>query len=237
MHKKSKLTTEKFIKISKKVHKNKYDYSRVAYKNEISKVIIICPIHGEFLQAPYNHKKGHGCQECVNRKKLTTEEFIKRARIIHGDKYDYSESLYESAHKKIKIICPIHGQFSQTASSHINTKCGCPKCANKKRSTSHLLNTEEFIKMAKGVHKNKYDYSKVIYKTAHKKIKILCPIHGAFFQSPNSHLSGTNCPKCSAKAMSERFTSTTENFIKKADITHHFYYDYSLVVYKSAKKV
>lgn len=227
---------KEFIKTSKKIHENKYDYSKVIYKNGTSKVIIICPAHGKFLQSPNSHKKGHGCPECSNCKKLTTKKFIEKSKKIHGNKYDYSKTIYRGAHIKVKIICPIHGEFFQTASNHINTKCACPNCANIKRSLAHSRSILEYINLAKKVHRNKYDYSKVLYKSAHKKIIIICPIHGKFLQSPNNHLKGCGCQKCRNILLSKRQTSTTDAFIRKANLIHNHYYDYSLVKYKTAIK-
>ena len=86
-----KLTTEEFIKKAKEIHRDKYDYSKAEYSGSKIKICIICPKHGEFWQIPNAHLNGQGCPECSNTKKLTTEEFIKRAKKIHGDKYDYSK--------------------------------------------------------------------------------------------------------------------------------------------------
>ena len=95
------ITTEDFIKKAKAVHGDKYDYSLVEYKNSRIKVKIICPIHGIFEQAPGNHLLGAGCPDCSGRKRSTTEEFIQRARAIHGDKYDYSLVDYKNNKTKI----------------------------------------------------------------------------------------------------------------------------------------
>src|SRR5574344_832185 len=88
------MNTKNFIEKAKKVHGNKYDYSLVDYKNAETKIKIICPIHGIFEQKPKNHLAGYGCPECGGAKKLSTEEFIKRAKEAHGDKYDYSKTVY-----------------------------------------------------------------------------------------------------------------------------------------------
>ena len=124
-------SVEKFIEDAKKVHGNKYDYSKFKYINNKTKGIIICPEHGEFLQDPSNHLKGRGCPECGKRirKRKTTEEFIKQAKAIHGDKYDYSKTVYTRKQDKVLIHCNICGvDFWQEANSHINHKSGCPEC-------------------------------------------------------------------------------------------------------------
>ena len=122
-----KLTLESFLERAEKIHNNKYDYSKVEYVNAKTKVCIICPKHGEFWQTPDNHLKGKGCAYCANVKKITTEEFIERAREVHGDKYDYSSSVYVNNKTKIKIICPIHGEFELTPNAHLQGR-GCKKC-------------------------------------------------------------------------------------------------------------
>ena len=125
----SKSTTEKFIEKASKIHGDKYDYSKVNYINAQTNVCIICPKHGEFWQTPNNHLEGKGCKICGHNVKLTTEEFIRRAREIHGDKYDYSKVEYGGLEKHVCIICPKHGEFWQTPHHHIlNFKCGCPRC-------------------------------------------------------------------------------------------------------------
>ena len=123
-------TTEQFIKEVKKIHKNKYDYSKVNYINSHTKVCIICPEHGEFKMLPYNHIKGHGCQKCVGKNK-TTEDFIKEASLKHNNIYSYEKTVYSGAFKKLIIICPQHGEFLQTAHDHLTGR-GCPICKQSK---------------------------------------------------------------------------------------------------------
>ena len=136
------ITTENFIKKARKAHGDKYDYSKVEYKGTHTKVCIICQEHGEFLQTPHNHLHSQGCLACSGRKQLTTEEFIHRAKEVHGDKYDYSKVEYINSHTKVKIICPIHGEFEQEPNSHLEGK-GCPNCYHKtKKYKFNLL--EEF---------------------------------------------------------------------------------------------
>lgn len=122
------LTTEGFIEKAKKLHDNKYDYSKAEYVNTNTKVCIICPEHGEFWQTPSNHLQGKGCPKCKGKNK-TTEEFIEKANIIHNNKYDYSKVEYKSNRTKVCIICPEHGEFWQTPHEHLHG-CGCPKCKN-----------------------------------------------------------------------------------------------------------
>ena len=231
-----KLTKEEFIEKARKVHGNKYDYSKVEYVNARTNVTIICPIHGEFPQTPSNHLSGRGCDKCGNNKmKLlfssNTEEFITKARKIHGDKYDYSKVEYKGCDIPVTIICPIHGEFPQTPSNHLSGR-GCDKCGNNKMKLLFSSNTEEFITKARKIHGDKYDYSKVEYKGCDIPVTIICPIHGEFPQTPSNHLSGRGCDKCGNNKMKLLFSSNTEEFITKARKIHGDKYDYSKVEYK-----
>ena len=195
-----KSNTNEFIKKANNVHgRGKYDYSKVHYINNTTPVCIICPKHGEFFQDPHNHLRGKGCPECgkeVNKpKKYTAKTFIEACVEIHGDKYDYSQTTYENAKEKVKIICPEHGEFYQYPYLHLRGS-GCPKCATSFNGVSRRLTLKEFIERGKELHQGKYDYSKVKYVTAKEKVCIICPKHGEFWQAPEKHLIGCGCPKC-----------------------------------------
>ena len=127
-------SSETFIEKAKKIHGDKYDYSKVEYINNRTKVCIICPKHGEFWQNPHEHLNGYGCLLCgqeisKNSRRLELNEFINRAKQIHGNKYDYSKVKYVNYDTPICIICPKHGEFWQMPHSHLNYHA-CPKCAN-----------------------------------------------------------------------------------------------------------
>ena len=184
-----KLSTEEFIKKCIEVHGNKYDYSKVVFTGVRNKVCIICPEHGEFEQIAAYHLGGHGCPMCGGTKKLTTEEFVRRAKQIHGNKYDYSKVEYINQSTKICITCPEHGEFWQLPSQHLSGN-GCSKCAG------FCDSTEDFILKAKKIHGDKYDYSKVNYVSMRDKICIICPEHGEFWQYPFDHVNEHGCPKC-----------------------------------------
>lgn len=194
---KRKHTTKWFVDVATKAHQNKYDYSGVDYINSHTKVLVACSIHGKFLQNPYVHLRGLGCPKCSRKYKPTTDEFIKNAKSIHGDTYDYSLVDYKSAFKSIEIICPIHGKFSQRPNTHLNGS-GCLKCGLNRSITSHTKTLEKFVSEAKRVHGNLYDYSKSNYINNHTKIEIVCKKHGSFWQAPHMHLDRDKCgcPKC-----------------------------------------
>ncbi len=183
------LTTEEFIERARKVHGNKYDYSKTVYVNNRTKTCIICPEHGEFWQRPAHHLFNHGCPKCADNQKMTKEQFIKKAREIHANKYDYSKVEYKNNKIKICIICPEHGEFWVRPNDHLNDK-GCAKCAGKN------LSNEQIIERFRKVHGNKYNYSYVNYISNSEKVCIVCEKHGKFNQVVNYHLSGAGCPKC-----------------------------------------
>ena len=184
-------TTAQFIEDAKRVHGDKYDYSLVEYKTNKTKVSIICPEHGVFEQKPNSHLSGSGCSACAGNRKKTTQQFIKDAKRVHGDRYDYSLVDYKNAYTKVKIICSEHGVFEQKPNHHLNGR-HCPVCSELRKST------EQFIEDAKRVHGDRYDYSRTQYETARVKVKIICSEHGVFEQTPYNHLSGRGCPKCAA---------------------------------------
>ena len=229
---------EKFIEKARKVHGDKYDYSKVIYNNCKERVCIICPQHGEFWQTPDNHINAkQGCPKCGREKAianetLTSEKFIEKARKIHGDNYDYSKVKYVDNKTKVCIICPQHGEFWQTPANHTNIrlKQGCPKCKFEKLSEIQRMTKEEFISKAVKVHGNKYDYSQVIMNGLHNKVKIYCKKCGKYFyQEANSHLYARGCPNCLNKNLT---TSTIVTMFKNV---HGNKYDYSKVDYKTMK--
>lgn len=190
---------ETFIIKANKVHVDKYDYSKVNYINNKTKVCIICPEHGEFWQDPHNHLKGRGCPICGKSiskpAKYTTDTFVLASNTVHGKKYNYQDSNYIDMNTPIKIICPKHGEFKQNPYFHLHGGI-CPKCAREITGNKRRITKDEFIKRAKTIHGGKYDYSKVEYKTEKHKVCIICPEHGEFLQTPDKHLRGNGCPKC-----------------------------------------
>lgn len=207
-----------FIEKAKSVHGIKYDYTKVEYKNCDTKVCIICPEHGEFWQTPYKHLNGQGCPRCSG-KNRTTDDLIKEFRAVNGDKYDYSKVVFTKMHSKVCVICPEHGEFWITPSNHLMGK-KCPFCSKSKMTRDY------FIKRAKEVHNNKYDYSKVEYVNTDTKVCIICPEHGEFWQLVSNHLGGHGCPQCGGG-----IRYNTESFINKARLIHKERYFYSKVEY------
>lgn len=125
--------TSIFIQKAVAVHGRVYDYTQVQYSNSKTKVKIICKDHGPFFQTPEKHVLSRTkCPACSGRPHLTTELFVDRARLIHGNRYDYASVMYINDKTKVNIICKKHGPFSQSPGHHIHKKQGCPKCKHEK---------------------------------------------------------------------------------------------------------
>ena len=156
-----KLTQEEFIERASKRHNGKYDYSKATYVNQQTQVLVICPEHGEFWIWPEAHygKRGQGCPLCRWKKAkesirkvqgLTREQFIEKAKKVHGNKYDYSKVEYENYDTNVTIICPEHGEFPQTPHHHLGGS-GCPECGKNDISEKKLgdIISENFDEVVK----------------------------------------------------------------------------------------
>ena len=131
-----KKTTETFIKECKALYGDEFLYDKVNYVASDVPVIITCKKHGDWTVRPFSFLQGYKCPKCgkesmADKRRLTTEEFIKRSKSIHGDKYNYSKVNYTGYRDRVCIICPEHGEFWQIPSHHLFGH-GCPKCAFEK---------------------------------------------------------------------------------------------------------
>ena len=219
------LTQKEFIERSTIKHNGKYDYSKVKYVNAKTKVIIICPDHGEFEQRANIHLFGQGCPECSydnQREKFSynIDDWKEKSSIKHNGKYDYSlitEQFYSKSF--VKIICPDHGVFEQRADQHLFGS-GCPECGIEKRANILSLTLEEFIEKGTIKHNGKYDYSLVDYKGGMQKVKIICPDHGVFEQRANQHLFGSGCPECAINNGKSKAEEEIYNYLKEYNINN-----------------
>lgn len=218
----AKLTQEEAIHRFRAVHGDTYDYSKVVYQNNRTKVTIICLKHGEFEQSPSDHMSGKGCKQCgiiqcTNLRQLTQKEAIQKFYDTHGDKYDYSKVVYKGVRKKVIIICSDHGGFEQAPVSHWQGR-GCPQCGRIQTVNSRKLTQEEVLQKCCDAHGNKYDYSKMVYQGTEKKVTIICPIHGEFEQSVKNHIRGDGCPKCSNHNILYRSFNDAQQFAQSLGI-------------------
>jgi hypothetical protein len=229
---KRKMPIEDFLIKANIKHSNKFDYSKVSYKNSQTTIIIICPVHGEFAQIPYSHlNTKFGCNKCAIKDSATnrtkdTDIFLKELKEIFGDKFDYSKVNYINTNTDIILICKKHNkEFKMIPVRLLKSKLCCPDCVidNKKICNSKPL--DEFIEEAHKKHNNKFDYSKVIYKNCDTDIIIICPEHGELNMTPQQHLrSIIGCIKCSGS-----YKKNKEEFIEEAIKIHGNRYEYSKI--------
>lgn len=224
------ISNDEYIAYVKVVHDDLYDYSKTEYKKSTGKICIICPIHGEFYQRASNHREGQGCKKCASaslRDKLlkSTETLLTQFKNVHGDYYDYSNVVYNSRSGDVEIVCPKHGTFKQNPRDHIKG-CGCRLCGNERISKARSNGVVELIKKFNKKHGNKYDYGFIEYEGMNTHVKIICPIHGEFSQTPSCHLMG-GCKKCGIDKLKHDTVRVVKDFRK----IHKDLYDYSLVEY------
>ncbi len=206
---------EEFLKRARAVHGDAYDYSKVVYVNASTKVTITCHLHGDFAKSPASHTgaRAQGCPRCAYiaagiSSTWTTEQFIDRAREVHGPTYDYAGTEYLGANKEVTIRCPIHGDFVKRAAEHIHRRRGCPQCARARSGTALMISTEEFIERALAVHGDRYDYSEADYRGATVPVVVICRQHGSFSTSPTRHINtASGCPACGQSTVRAPFES------------------------------
>ncbi len=230
-------SAETFIEACKQIHGDKYDYSKVIYTNKDAKVTIICKIHGEFDQCANSHKRGSGCKKCTSLLgskivKWNTETFIEACQQIHGDMYIYDQVNYTKGTDNIIIECKIHGEFKQRAKNHLHLGHGCPKCGLKNGADKQRFSLSTFIDKANKVHKNQYDYSKVIYSSCDNNVIIICSQHGEYKQTPYNHINMEHgCSKCAIN----QSRMEQKEFIDKCMSIHGNQYDYSDTKYEISR--
>lgn len=244
-------TLESWTAIAKKKHGDKYDYLKVVYINNATKIEIICKIHNKpFWQRPSHHTRGQGCPLCAHEKtaertRSTTEEFLEKAKKLHGDEFTYPKGdFYRTNQTKIKLTCSKGHTFVITPSNHL-VGHGCEQCHRDKHQAYNIKSYEYYVEKAKAVHGDRYEYlPNPKYKNALSKLKIHCPKHNkTFYLTITSHLNGVPCPICKKEALPEinrkRALSllryTQEEVIEKFREVHKNRYDYSKVEYKKLK--
>lgn len=228
-----KSTTESVIQRSKEKHGERYLYDKVDYKNSKHNIVVGCKEqgHGYFQINFHNHLKGFGCPKCGKNKKRSQEEFIKEVKDIHGDKYDYSDTVFKDMKTPILIICRLHGKQTVNPFCHLHRKTGCFKCGTTKQVQSRTDSKEDYIKKAErkwGV--DRFDYTESHYINNHTKITIRCIEHDEkFTQVPSSHLVGykgcTGCgkvPHYSADQWIERFKDIHGDTYDYSEVASHF---------------
>ncbi len=201
-----KLTTEEFVIISEKSHGKFYDYRHVIYTGNKCKVEIHCPIHGRFVQTASHHMRGIGCNLCgrertrVSHLLTNTEEFIRKARLRHGQRYCYKDTdlAMRAESSMVDIICNKHGKFQQEPVIHLAGH-GCFDCGRETIQAATIISPDDILRRAKMIHGNVYTYDLHGYRNTKDKISITCPLHGVFKQTADGHINARHsCPKCSS---------------------------------------
>jgi hypothetical protein len=240
-----KLTAQDVINKFKSVHGSTYDYSLVDYQGDSKKVNIICRIHGIFEQQPGAHgRQKQGCPQCAKEETVARNKalsignggFIKRIEPIFGtDAFDYSKLDYQGAHKEVILICKKCGNIETKAPSVWYLGFGCLKCRPKQHNPKQITK-EQFLERAIKIHGDRYDYSKIEYKSIYDEVEIVCSKHGSFYQKPAIHLyAKSNCPECKITRGEERISQYLNNkgikyiFQHKVKIDNSYhYYDFYL---------
>jgi len=189
-------TRDEIIKGLRDVHGDYYQYDLIDGIEPDNMITIRCRHHGIFRQKHYDHANGSGCAECAGLKRKDTKQFIDEAKQLHGNRWDYSKTIYVNTKTPVIIGCPIHGDFNKRPLAHLKDRQGCPKCAKAIYAKSLTSNTNEWIEKSRLVHGDLYDYSKSNYVSATTPVEIICKSCGSFYQRPSGHLAGYGCPKC-----------------------------------------
>ena len=186
-----KISRSEYLAKAAAVHGCDYDYSPTQYVNSRTKINVKCLKHGEFQIFPGKHLQGNGCPKCFDNGRLTLEEFVDKANSLHLDAYDYSNTHYENARKRVSVYCSIHGDFSIIPSKHLQGD-GCPECCSRGRLTHG-----EFVERLEGVHGLRYTHDKLLYVNARSRVTLTCAEHGDFSVIAGKALQGSGCPVCS----------------------------------------
>jgi hypothetical protein len=211
---------ERFIERANIIHKNKYNYSKVDFKNYKTYVLVICNIklHKPFLVTPDNHiGMMSGCPACgriksIKKTRKPQKQFVKQLKFLFRNKYSYKKVKYLGAKVPVILICKKHGEFTILPDSLLRGS-GCFDCGRKIADLKRRKSTKYFIEKAKKIHGEKYKYNLVNYKTAKKEVKIICKNHGTFIQLPYIHLTGSGCNKCGNETIGKRLRNSIEKVI------------------------
>lgn len=246
------LTTEEVIKRANEIHNKKekcYSYTKTIFRGSHENITVTCLKHGDFevdVSIHIDKNQPRGCKKCGRDRTMearslisvkgkpqinwTNEYFLKEAKTIHGERFDYSKVNIRSHEKPVIIICKLHGEFEMIPRCHINRKSICRDCSIINRTKKRSKPQEEYISQANKIHENKYDYSLTIYKNANTDITIICYEHGEFSQNPNDHLRGNGCPKCGIIQRSLSQALSQDEYITRCKNIHEDI-DYSKVNY------
>jgi uncharacterized protein with PIN domain len=230
--------TKSFIAKAKSLFGDRFDYNNTEYVNDDTRLNFTCSTHGKIQIYPIQHINA-GCPSCnldERRAELKRWEgrFIRNAKQIHGNKYDYSKVNYINLERAITIFCLEHDSFELSPRKHKEGQ-GCPLCEKELSIRSVILTRELTISQFRKLHGERYDYSDVEYVNVETPIKIICSIHGSFLQTPRIHKEGSGCPQCGREQTRNKSMLTKEQVIVQFSETHGKRYDYSDMNYVGFK--
>jgi hypothetical protein len=242
----NRLTQDQAIANFNSIHgEGTFLYDEVVYETSTVPVLIKCPRHNHsYLQKPMDHlaAKNGGCEHCAResaRSKKEAELLIAFNDKFNG-KFTYEGFHYVDVDTKIEMHCKDHGYFYQTATQHLASEFGCPKCANIQRGLNRRLTQDEVIDMFNDTHGlGTYLYHRVEYTTSITPVEIYCPRHEEyFFQTPNNHLQGSGCNKCGVESAARLQKNDLSDMLAEMDRVHDGLYGYHLITpydYENAK--
>jgi hypothetical protein len=231
----------KFLAQMRALYGEKYRFDETTYVNCHTKLRAVCPEHGEFRQRPNQLLRGYACPQCGKNKPMNTARFLREAKEIHGEKYDYSQAGEITAvAQRITIVCPVHGPFTQSVLVHIYNAGGCQACAHEQIRAAKKKTWAEFLKDAREIHGDKYRYDRAeaVYADCKTPVPIVCPVHGVFMMPPYRHAGGgeqgrQGCPACGWNAAGVSKRVTFAEFVRRAREVHGDKYQYDEASYSS----
>lgn len=234
-----KRTLESFISDARKIHGDKYDYSKSVYNGIHSKLVITCPTHGDFWQRPNDHLHGQGCKECgklasASKRRLDTESFKNKFTELYGDSYDLSEFIYSKSNVKSTVICKLHGKFSISPNNLLNGR-GCHLCGNKRKSSRQTLKEQVFNERIRTIYGDSISYDFNDYINNATKMKFICKTHGEFESLPLNVMRGHGCPECGKIKYSVSRTTKWDDALARMVSAHGSTYEYNESTYTSPK--
>ncbi|MGF6409575.1 Zn finger protein HypA/HybF involved in hydrogenase expression [Paraburkholderia sp. MM5482-R2] len=241
---KRRLSTAELIDRFASVHGAVYDYSQVEALGTKRPVTIRCREHGPFRQSPNSHLSGSGCPECgalvtASKHRLHPDDFERRARAAHGDRYDLSAAAYKTQYDKVVIGCAEHGNF-WILPYNLWSGSGCPACARREKGIAHRVTPDTYMRRIAEVHGERYDHSLVLYQRMRAPVTVVCRNHGPFTPSAANYLAGRGCPKCggesAANVRTPKLVLSDEEVLSRFRETHGDRYDYSTMKYEHSNR-
>lgn len=217
----ARVSEEKFAHRLHAVHGGRLVLVPGSFSRMFDPVQMVCPRHGRFEALASNVvNNGSGCPKCAAeqrgiQQRMTREGFIAKATETHQQKYDYTRAEITDSVTPIEIVCPEHGVFKQTPAKHLMGQ-GCPQCGVERRTLAKFKSKEQFVLDAVAVHGDRYDYSRFDYTSVRSPGTIICRKHGEFDQTPDAHLAGKGCQRCTSQV--SKWEAEVSEFLAEAGV-------------------